>query len=284
MKFEELDLAPELLSALTACGYAEPTPIQAQAIPHLNRGPRSHRLRADRHRQDRRVRAACAAAPRAVGQPRKARAQRCRLALRSRAGADARAGATGRRGSRALRQEPPREHGVHLRRRTLSGAEPRALARRRHHRRDSRPPHRSSGARAHRLVDAGRAGAGRSRPDARHGLRRRRRAHRGARSQDAPDGAVLGDLRRRHRPAVRAPAARRRAHRHRIRSRARRARSSSACILPTTIRTSTGSSITCWPTSPSRRASSSSRPSATPSRWRSGSRAKAMPPRRCTAT
>jgi len=35
MKFEELNLAPELLSALTACGYTNPTPIQAQAIPHL---------------------------------------------------------------------------------------------------------------------------------------------------------------------------------------------------------------------------------------------------------
>ena len=38
MKFEELGLVPELLSALAACGYAEPTPIQAQAIPHLNAG------------------------------------------------------------------------------------------------------------------------------------------------------------------------------------------------------------------------------------------------------
>ncbi len=38
MKFEELDLAPELIAALTACGYTEPTPIQAQAIPHLLAG------------------------------------------------------------------------------------------------------------------------------------------------------------------------------------------------------------------------------------------------------
>jgi superfamily II DNA/RNA helicase len=35
MKFEELKLASELLSALTACGYTHATPIQAQAIPHL---------------------------------------------------------------------------------------------------------------------------------------------------------------------------------------------------------------------------------------------------------
>jgi len=38
MKFEELKLAPELLAALTTCGYTEPTPIQAQAIPHLLAG------------------------------------------------------------------------------------------------------------------------------------------------------------------------------------------------------------------------------------------------------
>jgi superfamily II DNA/RNA helicase len=38
MKFEELDLAPELIAALTSCGYTEPTPIQAQAIPHLLAG------------------------------------------------------------------------------------------------------------------------------------------------------------------------------------------------------------------------------------------------------
>jgi len=38
MKFEELNLAPQLLQALTACGYEEPTPIQAQTIPALLAG------------------------------------------------------------------------------------------------------------------------------------------------------------------------------------------------------------------------------------------------------
>src|SRR5262249_16476307 len=33
--FEDLDLDPRLLSALTALGYEEPTPIQVQAIPPL---------------------------------------------------------------------------------------------------------------------------------------------------------------------------------------------------------------------------------------------------------
>jgi superfamily II DNA/RNA helicase len=38
MKFEELNLAPPLLQALAACGYQEPTPIQARTIPALLAG------------------------------------------------------------------------------------------------------------------------------------------------------------------------------------------------------------------------------------------------------
>jgi superfamily II DNA/RNA helicase len=38
MRFAELNLAPPLLQALTACGYDEPTPIQAQTIPALLAG------------------------------------------------------------------------------------------------------------------------------------------------------------------------------------------------------------------------------------------------------
>ncbi len=38
MTFAELDLAPALLQAITACGYTEPTPIQAEAIPVLLAG------------------------------------------------------------------------------------------------------------------------------------------------------------------------------------------------------------------------------------------------------
>ncbi|MDH5723370.1 MAG: DEAD/DEAH box helicase [Alphaproteobacteria bacterium] len=33
--FEELGLSPELLESIAACGYTKPTPIQAQAIPHI---------------------------------------------------------------------------------------------------------------------------------------------------------------------------------------------------------------------------------------------------------
>ena len=38
MTFEDLGLSPDLLSAITDAGYTEPTPIQAQAIPHLLMG------------------------------------------------------------------------------------------------------------------------------------------------------------------------------------------------------------------------------------------------------
>ena len=38
MSFETLGLAPELLAAVRAAGYIAPTPIQAQAIPHLLTG------------------------------------------------------------------------------------------------------------------------------------------------------------------------------------------------------------------------------------------------------
>lgn len=38
MTFEDLGLSPDLLGAISEAGYTEPTPIQAQAIPHLLMG------------------------------------------------------------------------------------------------------------------------------------------------------------------------------------------------------------------------------------------------------
>ncbi|MEP7328853.1 MAG: DEAD/DEAH box helicase, partial [Betaproteobacteria bacterium] len=38
MTFAELNLAPALQTALAACGYITPTPIQAQTIPPLLQG------------------------------------------------------------------------------------------------------------------------------------------------------------------------------------------------------------------------------------------------------
>ena len=284
MKFEELNLAPELLSALTACGYTEPTPIQAQAIPHLLAGrdligsaqtgtgktaafvlPALQRL------------ARRASAPRAG---RNGVASPSVLVLAPTRELAQQVAEQAVRYGRSLRVQ----HGVHLRRRAVSGAEPRAGARRRHHRRDARPPHRSSRARPHRPVDARGAGARRSRPDARHGLRRRCRAHRGARSEDAPDGAVLRDLRRRDRPAVRAPVARCGAHRHRVGSRrAARDRAARALCRRPFAQASD-------PRSPAgrHRDHAEHRLHRDQARRRvagaAAARAKATPPRRCTAT
>ena len=179
MSFEELNLAPQILQALTACGYNEPTPIQAQTIPALLDGPRPDRLGADRHRQDGRVRAAGAAAARRVRRTRRrgphtaSRVPRVLVLAPTRELAQQVAEQAVRYG-RGLRVQ----HRLHLRRRAVPGAEPRARARRRH-----------LVATPGRLIDhleRGRidlsqlrgAGARRGRPDARHGLRRRRRAHR----------------------------------------------------------------------------------------------------------
>ncbi len=62
MSFESLGLRAELLRALAAENYTMPTPVQAQAIPVIL-GPRRAGRRADRHRQDRRLYSAPAAAP-----------------------------------------------------------------------------------------------------------------------------------------------------------------------------------------------------------------------------
>ncbi len=65
MQFSELGLIPRIAQAVAAEGYVTPTPIQAQAIPHVLAGTGPPRVRTDRHRQDRGVRAADPAAARA---------------------------------------------------------------------------------------------------------------------------------------------------------------------------------------------------------------------------
>ena len=179
MNFESLQLAPELLRALADCGYTEPTPIQAQTIPPLLAGPRRHRVGADRHRQDRGLRAAGAAAlcRAADGAAPGASVRSASVPARSGARADARTRAAGRRAGGALRRAFARQDRVHLRRRAVPGAEPRARARRRHPGRHAGPADRSRRARPHRPVAARDAGARRGRPHARHGLHRGRRAH-----------------------------------------------------------------------------------------------------------
>ena len=56
--FQDLGLAPSLLAALEDVGYEAPTPIQARDDPAAARRARPDRPGADRHRQDRGVRAA----------------------------------------------------------------------------------------------------------------------------------------------------------------------------------------------------------------------------------
>lgn len=38
MRFESFDFAPEILRAVSECGYQEMTPVQQQAIPTIRRG------------------------------------------------------------------------------------------------------------------------------------------------------------------------------------------------------------------------------------------------------
>ena len=78
---------------LADVGYESPSPIQAATIPPLLAGPRRARPGADRHRQDRRVRAADPRAPRSVADE----------AAGAGARADARARDPGRRSVPALR-------------------------------------------------------------------------------------------------------------------------------------------------------------------------------------
>ena len=55
--FRDLALSEPVLRALADVGYESPSPIQAQTIPVLLVGPRHAGPGANRHRQDRRVRA-----------------------------------------------------------------------------------------------------------------------------------------------------------------------------------------------------------------------------------
>ena len=120
IKFQDLGLIEPLQRALAEEGYAAPTPIQAQAIPHSCR-PRPARHRPDRHRQDRRVRAADPAAPRRRRRAAGAREGRARADP----GPDARAGAADRRQLPRLR--PPSARCAHA---SSSAASARAAGRR----------------------------------------------------------------------------------------------------------------------------------------------------------
>ena len=69
--FSELGLSAPVLAPLARLGYATPTPVQTQAIPLVLTRRRSAGPRPDRHRQDRRLRAADDRTSRSRGAPRR---------------------------------------------------------------------------------------------------------------------------------------------------------------------------------------------------------------------
>ena len=182
--FADLGLRPELETVLDRARLRGADADPAAGDPAAARRPRPGRPGGDRHRQDRRLRAA-AAAPAARGRPRQA-------ALGAGPGADPRAGGPGERGDRPLRRRP-RGTGAHrLRRPADRRAAAGAPEGRRRGRRDARSRDRPP---RPRLAVARRPpgrGPGRGRRDVRHGLRRRHRGDPQGLPARAADRAVLG--------------------------------------------------------------------------------------------
>ena len=213
--FSSLGLDPRLLTALTALGYEEPTPIQQQAIPPLLEGPRRPGPGGDRHRQDRRLRAADP--PAIAAEPAKGTDPVALILVPTRELAMQVAEAVHRYGKRIGVRVLPVYGGASM------DSQLRALAaRRRRRRRDAGPrarPRQPQDAAPRVAPDAG---PRRGRRDARHGLRRRPRGDPRGDARGAPDGALLGDAAAAHRhdrgEAPREP----RAHRDRPRDDGRR--------------------------------------------------------------
>ncbi len=241
MSFESLGLSPALLRALAERSYDTPDPDPGRGDPARAGRPRPAGRRPDRHRQDRRVRAAAAAAPVHADRRPAAPAQ----AARAGADPDPRTRRAGARQPARLRQAP-----AHWPSTVIyggAGMGPQIDALRRgvdilvatpgrlidHLERGTAKPRRRRD-----------PGARRSRPHARHGLPARDQAHPRPAAAQAADAAVLGHLRGQHqeagagvhaRPAR--SAGRRAQHRRRARSRTARTRSTARA------------SATCWSTS-----------------------------------
>ena len=212
MSFDELGLAPELLRAVAAEGYTEPTPVQAEAIPHVLAG---RDVLAGAQTGTGKTAAFVLPILQLLEPPTPATIAR---ALRS---APRPRGATGLP-IRCLVLTPTRELALQveefvktygkaeadpldhdLRRRRLRAADQGHPGRAGDRRRDARPPAR------HRRAGQDRPPLGRDprprrgRPDARHGLHPRHPQDHRAAPAAPPEPDVLGDLRGR-RPAARA--------------------------------------------------------------------------------
>ncbi len=123
MSFSDLGLLPELLRAVADKGYDTPSPIQIQAIPAVLAGRDVSRRCANRHRQNRRLRAAHSAAPHCGRATRHQPGTAC-------AGADAdpRTRRTGCAKRARLRQAHAAAHLPGVRRRQHQSADQRACA------------------------------------------------------------------------------------------------------------------------------------------------------------
>ncbi len=207
MRFAELNLAPQILEALAACGDDQPTPIQAQTIPALLAGrdvigsaqtgtgktaafvlPALHRLAQNPQPSAARHRLASAPRVLVLAPTRELAQQVAEQAVRY---------------GQRLRVTTVCLYGG-----AVPGAEPAARARRGPAGGHPRPAARPRRARPRRPHAPRSAGARRGRPHARPGLRRRRRARVRVHASDPADRALLGDVRRRGRPPRREARAR----------------------------------------------------------------------------
>ena len=203
MSFSDLGLVPELLRAVADKGYDVALPHPSSGHPGGARRPRRPRRRADRHRQDRRFRAAHLAALPPIRQ-RLAAARPRVLVL------------TPTRELAAQVAQSARDYGKYMPLRAMQvfggvNINPqirRSAQRLRHPGGDARPSARPRSAARRRPLEGADPGAGRSRPHAGHGFHPRHPADHQAAAVEAAEPAVLRHLFGRYPRAGRAAAAR----------------------------------------------------------------------------
>ena len=195
MPFANLGLSADLVRAVAEHGYTIPTPIQIQAIPAVLGGGD---LLAGAQTGTGKTAGFVLPILQLLSTRAGATTASGRKPVRvSDPGADARTRRADRRERSRLRQILEAVVDRRLRRRRHQPANDQTEARRRHPRRDTGPPARSSAAARRRSLACRDTGARRSRPHARHGLYPRHQAHPRVPAQAPAEPAVLGDLLRR---------------------------------------------------------------------------------------